>query len=401
MLKIITTNKWLHLLLPTVIIGIIIPFCIKKDLVIFPGDPGMELTSYTDTIHPVEDGNTVIKEFRVDSSGIFIEYMIGRMNSSRYAGFQWIVHPPKKFVDISDYDHLIISFDESTTEEYMVIILQLFTDGFSSLQDRMTWRYFSKELPIKEKQKKFAIPLKEFETPLWWFNQYKINEAALGKPDFSKVGMISIQDGSDAFGHHRAIGLKELRFHKKESLAFSLIGLLLFYYLAYGIGSWLCVLLKIRKRPLAIPYQILEIENDAADEKKKVLEYLGNNFSNQSLSLSRMSDEIGISTIKVSAVIKNEYNLTFRQYLNTIRIAEAKRLLQETKLQISQIAYRVGYTNLTHFCRTFKEITSVSPNTFRQELSENNDEDESSNNSLKTKVKPQNSKSSSDNTIPL
>jgi len=401
MLKIITTNKWLHLLLPAAIIGIIIPFCIKKDLVIFPGDPGIELTSYTDTIHPNEDGNTVIKEFKVDSSRIYIEYTIGRMNSSRYAGFQWIVHPPKKFVDISDYDHLVISFDESTTEEFIVIILQLFTDGFSRLEDRMTWRYFSKELPIKDKQKKFSIPLKEFETPLWWFNQYKINEAALSKPDFSKLGMISIQDGSDAFGHHRAIALKELRFHKEKSLAFSLIGLLLFYYLVYGIGSWLSVLLKTKKHPLAIPYQILEIENDTADEKKKVLEYLGNNFSNQSLSLSRMSDEIGIPTIKISSIIKKEYNLTFRQYLNTIRITEAKRLLQETKLQISQIAYRVGYTNLTHFCRTFNRITNVSPNTFRQESSENSDEEEDCDNPLKPKVKPQNGKTSSDNTVPL
>ncbi len=383
MLKIITTNKWLHLLLPAVIIGACIPFCLKKDLVIFPGTPEMELTSYTDTIHPDEDGNTAISEFKVDNSRIFIEYTIGRMNTSRYAGFQWIVHPPKKFVDISDYDNLIISFDHSTTEEAVVIILQLFTDGFSRLEDHMTWRFFSKELLIKDK-KKFSIPIKEFETPLWWFNQYKINETALSKSDFSKVGMISIQDGSDAIGHHRAIALKELRFQKDKSQALSLIGLLLLYYLVYGIGSWLSVVLKTKKRPLAIPYQILEIENDAADEQKKVLEYLGNNFSNQTLSLSRMSDEIGISSLKISAVIKNKYDLTFRQYLNTIRIAEAKRLLQGTKLQISQIAYRVGYTNLTHFCRTFKEVSSVSPNTFRQELSESCVEDQSSNN-LKTK----------------
>lgn len=362
----------------------------------------MELTSYTDTIHPTEAGNTSISEFKVDSSRIFIEYTIGRMNSSRYAGFQWIVHPPKKFVDISDYDHLIISFDHSTTEEFVVIILQLFTDGFSKLQDRMTWRCFSKELPLKDKQKKFSIPLKEFETPLWWFNQYKINEAALSKPDFSKLGMISIQDGSDTFGHHRAIALKELRFHKEKSLAFSLIGLLLFYYLAYGIGCWLSVLLKARKRPLAIPYQILEIENDTVDEQKKVLEYLGNNFSNQALSLSRMSDELGISSLKISAIIKNKYDLTFRQYLNTIRIAEAKRLLVETKLQISQIAYRVGYTNLTHFCRTFNRITDLTPNTFRQGLSENSDnEDESCNNPhSKPKIKPQNCKPSPDDAIP-
>ena len=179
------------------------------------------------------------------------------MNSSRYAGFQWIVHPPKKFVDISDYDHLVISFDESTTEEFVVIILQLFTDGFSRLEDRMTWRYFSKELPIKDKQKKFSIPLKEFETPLWWFNQYKINEAALSKPDFSKLGMISIQDGSDAFGHHRAIALKD-RFTKKITLFFLL--LLLFYYL--------CTLKLLCFAEQLLFHTDTEIENDTKMKKK-------------------------------------------------------------------------------------------------------------------------------------
>lgn len=347
----------------------------------------MELTSYTDTIHPSEDGNTSIGAFLVDSSRIFLDFTIGRMNTSRYAGFQWIVHPPKQFVDISDYDHLLITFDQSTNEEFVVIILQLFTDGFSRLDDRMTWRYFSKELPIKEKQKKFSISLKDFQTPLWWFNQYNINEAALSRPDFSKLGMISIQDGSNAIGYHKTIVLKELRFKKTDSfsLVLSLIGLLIFYYLFYGIGIWLYKVLKAKKSPLAIPYQKLSIENDAVDEQQKILEYLGNNFSNQALSLSRMSDEIGLSSIKISAVIKRSYDLTFRQYLNTIRIAEAKRLLQETKLQISQIAYRVGYTNLTHFCRTFKEITSVSPNTFRQEISET-DENDSGTNLFKSKM---------------
>jgi hypothetical protein len=63
-------------------------------------------------------------------------------------------------LDVSDYDHLVISFDESTTEEFVVIILQLFTDGFSRLEDHMTWRFFSKDLPINDKQKSFLFPSK-------------------------------------------------------------------------------------------------------------------------------------------------------------------------------------------------------------------------------------------------
>lgn len=376
MLKKIVVNRWFHFLFPAFIVGAVISFCFKKDLVIFPGDCGMELTSYTDTIHPDNIGNTTINAFKVEKSKIFIDYTIGKMNTSRYAGFQWIVHPPKSFIDISKYDHLVISFDYPTTEEFVVIILQLFTDGFSKLDSRMTWRYFSKELALKDKPKKFSIPLNEFQTPLWWYNQFKISEKDLNEPDFSKLGMISVQDGSDATGHNGTIALQELRFERKNAvtLAFSLVGLLLFYYFIYAISIWLYKLIKAKKMLLPVPYQKLAIEDDAVNEERKVLEYIGNNFSNQNFSLSRMSDEVGISSIKISTIIKRTYDLSFRQYLNTIRIAEAKRLLQETKLQISQIAYKVGYTNLTHFCRTFKEITSVSPNAFRQGQELNEDQ---------------------------
>ncbi|MDO5577543.1 MAG: AraC family transcriptional regulator [Fibrobacter sp.] len=330
-----------------------------------------DLTSYTDTIHPFDSGNTTINRFIVDSSAILVEYTIGKMNFARYAGFQWIVHPPKPFIDISKYDHVVLSFDETTTEEFVVVILQFFTEGFSQLDDRMSWRYFSKELSIKDRQKQYRIPLAEFKTPLWWFNQYKINEMDLNKPDFSRLGMLSVQDGSDATGHHRVLVLKELRFRNLKALflASGLIAALILYYLCYGIGVVLYKKQKKNKEPVAIPYHELAIDNDTIDEKKKILEYLGSNFSDQNLSLSKMSDDIGVSTVKISSIIKQSYNLSFRQYLNTIRIAEAKRLLQKTKLQISQIAYKVGYTNLTHFCRTFKEVSSVSPNTFRQGIS--------------------------------
>ena len=143
-------------------------------------------------------------------------------------------------------------------------------------------------------------------------------------------------------------------FRKNTTITGLLIVALLLYYAIYLLSFWLKGIFHQRKVRKLFRMKLCKW---CCRWGKKVLEYLGSNFSNQNLSLFRMSEEIGISSNKISAMIKKRYNLTFRQYLNTIRIAESKRLLQETKLQISQIAYRVGYTNLTHFCRTFKEVT--------------------------------------------
>ncbi|GAB3897579.1 AraC family transcriptional regulator [Larkinella knui] len=52
---------------------------------------------------------------------------------------------------------------------------------------------------------------------------------------------------------------------------------------------------------------------------------------------------------------------TFSQLLNEVRIEHACRLLQESKLPISQIAFSCGYTNLSNFNRQFKLITGLTP----------------------------------------
>ncbi|MFP4418108.1 MAG: helix-turn-helix domain-containing protein [Chitinivibrionales bacterium] len=365
-------SKWIFLILPVVVLAILMPFHLKKDLVFFPGKIDMTLTSYVDQAEATDSGATEITAFKVDSHYIDIKYKIGNKNLYPFAGFQWISKTGQAFKDISVYDHLTISFSPATSEEIVILILQVFTEGFSSLEDRMTWRYLSKELALEEGKYTYTIPLREFQTPVWWYNQYKITEKDLGKPDLTRLGMLSVEEGSDEVGVEKRMSVSELRFQKKNGIfkAGYLTLMLLIYYLLFGLVLLISRLVVNFNTPVAIPYEKLPVAENLNDDERVVFEYLGNHFSNQSLSLSMMSDATGIPGNRISQVIKSKYDLSFRQYLNTIRIAEAKRLLQETKMQVSQIAYRVGYTNLTHFCRTFKSVVSVSPNTFRQELME-------------------------------
>jgi AraC-like DNA-binding protein len=381
MFKSFSKNRWIFLLVPAVVVGILVPFNITRDLVIFPGNNNMRITAYSDAKGPddsdrsfleiTEDTTrTTISSYAVDSTFIDLEYKIGSKNIHPYAGFQWIVKKDQPYIDISDYDHITISINPNTTEDVIIIILQFFIEGFSNPADRMSWQYWSKELPLIKGKSIYTISLNEMSTPLWWYSQHKVTEQNLGKPTFHHLGMISVQNGSGIIGETRRIILNEIRFKKSEgySRILFLTTLLVLYYAIFFSIIWLRRISKPpKKSPLTIPYEKLQINDDSIDEPR-IFEYLGSHFSNQSLSLSRMGSDLNISTSKISAVIKKQYNLSFRQYLNTIRIAEAKRLLSETRMQVSQIAYKVGYTNLTHFSRTFKEVTSLAPNAFRSEF---------------------------------
>lgn len=369
-----TGIKLFIFIVPLLICSAVIPFQFKKSLVFFPAEHnGLSLEAYLDTTGSEKANGTVITHFDTTSkTAIDLHYVIGSRNIYPYAGFQWIVQPGNPWLDLTGYDHLTFSLAQETTEDVLILILQFFTEGFSKMEDRMTWRVVSKELPLIRGQSTYTIPLNDLVVPLWWYNQYKTTEKELGPVDYSKLGMLSIEEGSDVVGVPRRICLKSLKFEKKQGyfVAEILLFFLIFYYALFFTILQIRKLLNKKSSPVVIPYQKLTIESNQKSEEVKVFEFLGNGFSNSDLSLSFISNEIGIAGSKISTIIKNRYNMSFRQYLNTIRIAEAKRLLQETDLQISQIAYKVGYSNLTHFCRTFKDETQISPNSYRHDQNE-------------------------------
>jgi AraC-like DNA-binding protein len=57
--------------------------------------------------------------------------------------------------------------------------------------------------------------------------------------------------------------------------------------------------------------------------------------------------------------------LTFTDYLGRVRVEQAKRMLLNPHLRVSEIAYAVGFQSLTHFNRMFRQLTCESPTRFR------------------------------------
>jgi YesN/AraC family two-component response regulator len=74
---------------------------------------------------------------------------------------------------------------------------------------------------------------------------------------------------------------------------------------------------------------------------------------------------VGVSASKITQILREKKNCSYKQYLNSIRLSEAKRLLLETDRNIVDIAQKVGYSNVTHFNRIFKTTEGISPRQFR------------------------------------
>lgn len=87
------------------------------------------------------------------------------------------------------------------------------------------------------------------------------------------------------------------------------------------------------------------------------------------VSLVTLAKKLHSNTTELSELVNRHYQKNFRTLINTIRIAEAKRLLtdhQTNKFSIDGIATEVGYKNSSTFYKNFREITGVTPATFQR-----------------------------------
>jgi len=98
---------------------------------------------------------------------------------------------------------------------------------------------------------------------------------------------------------------------------------------------------------------------------QQALKYIHNNFT-MDISLDRVAGVAGISRYHFSRLFKEMTGLTYQSYLNHVRIEQAKRLLNDDALSITNTGHAVGYSDLTHFERIFKKLVGATPSQYRR-----------------------------------
>ena len=96
------------------------------------------------------------------------------------------------------------------------------------------------------------------------------------------------------------------------------------------------------------------------------LQFIHNNFASE-ISLERVARVEGLSKFHFSRLFKKTIGLTYQSYLNRVRIDQAKNLLKDDVLSVTDTGYSVGYTDLTHFERIFKKLTGITPSQYRRQ----------------------------------
>jgi len=128
---------------------------------------------------------------------------------------------------------------------------------------------------------------------------------------------------------------------------------------------------KIRKT-VHDRYSITEVlpqKNEHITTMEKYLK-VERNFLNPTISLDTIANELNLSSGHLSKVINTELGISFKDYLNNLRIDEAKLYLKDPEFSnytLAAIGLEAGFNSKSAFNASFKKITGLTPSQYRQQ----------------------------------
>jgi len=102
------------------------------------------------------------------------------------------------------------------------------------------------------------------------------------------------------------------------------------------------------------------------DPMRRALDFMEEHYVDP-ITLSSVAKEVGLSKSRLSHIFKTQTGTSFTAYLNSIRIHWAKYYLINSQLRISEVAFKVGFGNLSHFNHIFHVATGLSPSQYRRQ----------------------------------
>ncbi|MDR1539223.1 MAG: AraC family transcriptional regulator [Clostridiales bacterium] len=116
-------------------------------------------------------------------------------------------------------------------------------------------------------------------------------------------------------------------------------------------------------------YQVEHAESSPSDNRLEdfdaVKRYIKKRFAEE-IRIEQMCRDLAISRAKLYRVLKEAGTESYKSIVNYYRVENAKELLRNTNSSISYISQASGFESVSSFYRVFKELTSLSPNSYRE-----------------------------------
>lgn len=99
---------------------------------------------------------------------------------------------------------------------------------------------------------------------------------------------------------------------------------------------------------------------------ERIMKAVNKNLSNSDFNVDMLTQEVGISRAQLHRKMKEMTGISTSEFIRNIRLEQAARLLKEQKINVTQVAYTVGFSNLAHFSTIFRKQFGVSPSEYAE-----------------------------------
>jgi signal transduction histidine kinase/ligand-binding sensor domain-containing protein/DNA-binding response OmpR family regulator len=103
---------------------------------------------------------------------------------------------------------------------------------------------------------------------------------------------------------------------------------------------------------------------------QKAIEVVENNIADPDLDIERFATEIGVSRMQLYRKLDALSEMTVKEFVRNIRLKRAAQMLVQKKLNVSEVAYAVGFKDLSHFRKCFKQEFGMSASEYADKHSE-------------------------------
>lgn len=94
---------------------------------------------------------------------------------------------------------------------------------------------------------------------------------------------------------------------------------------------------------------------------ERIMRVINDHLDDSDFNVDALTKEVGISRAQLHRKMKEMTGLPVSEFIRNIRLEQAVRLLEEQKINVTQVAYSVGFSNLAHFSTVFRKQFGVSP----------------------------------------
>lgn len=114
-------------------------------------------------------------------------------------------------------------------------------------------------------------------------------------------------------------------------------------------------------------FEFMEKKNDNADMISSILSYCAENYK-ESITLDDMAKNLHVSKYYISRLFSEKIKISLNNYINMLRVNDAKERLLKTNDSVTEIGIKVGYNTIRSFNRAFLSQTGLQPREYRNKF---------------------------------